>query len=510
MISDAKLAVIPDTNFPAPRARLHRQTEEHNSLDLLPDLDGADAEWILSTSVEQQIIANTVLVAEGQIPDALYFVLGGLLEMRAESLGGKTLARIGPGEIVGETSFLEGTPAAATVRACQNSLLLVLSCKDLAAKTAVDTAFSARLYRSLARGLSRRLHVAHGTVAQVARTAPDPTGSERHKNITVQLDSMKRLFAEADRQAIRNDDQVPIGTMANIRDQFRSFCDWLNEEIGDAAPISPELRQELGARVQQELLPYMLLTKNCERLYSKPRGYAGDFLSIEGIYQDVSEGTGRLGPVIDRCFLDQPAAQAVRNRRGLLVEEIKKTMEEPHEGPTRVLSMACGPARELFDTFAMLSDPNQLRATCLDIDLQALAFVGDLRDRRKLRGNIRLENANLVYLAFGRQKIELAPLDLAYSIGLIDYFNDDFVVKLLDFVHDHLRPGGRVILGNFHPRNTTKALMDHVLDWKLIHRDEADMNRLFQASKFKAPCEEIRYEGAGVNLFAIGRRAHLS
>ena len=142
----------------------------------------------------------------------------------------------------------------------------------------------------------------------------------------------------------------------------------------------------------------------------------------------------------------------------------------------------------------------------MDIDLQALAFVGDLRDRKKLKRQMQVVNANLVYLATGRAKLDIPPQDLAYSIGLIDYFNDSFVIQLLNFVFDRLRPGGRVILGNFHPDNPTKALMDYVLDWKLIHRSEADMNRLFAASKFGRPCDEIRYEAQRINLFAIGSR----
>ena len=48
--------------------------------------------------------------------------------------------------------------------------------------------------------------------------------------------------------------------------------------------------------------------------------------------------------------------------------------------------------------------------------------------------------------------------------------------------------------------------MDHVLDWRLIHRDEADMNRLFETSRFGTPCTEIRYEEEGVNLFAMALR----
>jgi extracellular factor (EF) 3-hydroxypalmitic acid methyl ester biosynthesis protein len=493
MSLEANLAVFPNTELIVPRARRQRRTEEHDALALLRDLETSDVEWILSKSVEQHILASAILFVEGQVPDSIYFVLEGVLETWEGT--------IGRGEIVGEMSFLENKPAVATVRACEDTLLLVLGRKDLDAKTAADSAFAARLYRSFARLLSRELRTAQSATDR-ARAVPT-----HGKDVTAQLESMKLLLAEADHQAIRNDDQMPEAVLSDLREHFRSFCDTLNADLGDASSTPPALRQELGAKIQRELLPYILLTKNGERFYSKPRGYAGDFLSIEGIYQDTAEGCGRLGPVIDRCFLDQPAAQAVRNRRGLLTEEIKKSMAEPHTGPTRVLSMACGPAREIFDTFETMSEPNQLKATCLDFDLQALAFVSDLRDRRRLKGNIRLENANLVNLVLGRQKIELQPLDLAYSIGLIDYFNDDFVVKLLDFTYDHLRPGGRIILGNFHTRNPTKAFMDHVLEWKLIHRDEATMNRLFRRSKFQTSCEEIRYEDEGINMFAIGRRA---
>ena len=505
---NVSLDEISTTAFPSSRNRRVRQTQEHDVFHVSVDLI-ADVDWIRSLGVEQLILANTNLVTEGQIPNALYVVLDGVLEVRMPSHGPDAVVRLGAGELVGEVSFLDDKPATVNVRTCVNCRLLVLLRDDLNAKIATDPVFAARLYRSFARGLSRQMRAAQSAVKSAPAAAPvtlERPLAERCKAIAVALDGVKRALAEADRQAIRNDEQVPEDLFTKLREQFRAFCDLLNEEIGDSSTISPDLRRELGTRIQEEILPYMLLTKNGERWYSKPRGYAGDFMSIEWIYQDRAEGAGRLGPVIDRCFLDVPAAQAVRNRRGLLVEEIQKTMAETQEGPTRVLSMACGPAREIFDTFEKLADPRQLMATCLDVDMQALAHVADIRDKRKLKHNIRLENSNLVYLVRGQQKLDLPPLDLAYSIGLIDYFSDPFVVKLLDFVYEHLRPGGRVILGNFHPRNPSKALMDHVLDWKLIHRDEADMNRLFKASKFRSPCEEIRVESEGVNLFAIGRR----
>ena len=113
-----------------------------------------------------------------------------------------------------------------------------------------------------------------------------------------------------------------------------------------------------------------------------------------------------------------------------------------------------------------------------------------------------LVNADRQALKNNREKIDLRDQDLIYSIGLIDYFNDDFVVKLLNYIHGALATGGKVILGNFHPRNPDKALMDHVFDWRLIHRTEADMDRLFRASAFQRDCTNVRFEEQGINLSA--------
>ena len=53
---------------------------------------------------------------------------------------------------------------------------------------------------------------------------------------------------------------------------------------------------------------------------------------------------------------------------------------------------------------------------------------------------------------------------------------------------------GRVILGNFHPNNYCKELMDYVLEWRLIHRSEEDMHRLFTYSAFGRSCTRIQFE----------------
>jgi extracellular factor (EF) 3-hydroxypalmitic acid methyl ester biosynthesis protein len=118
---------------------------------------------------------------------------------------------------------------------------------------------------------------------------------------------------------------------------------------------------------------------------------------------------------------------------------------------------------------------------------------------------MRLEHANLVHLATGRSGLPLRDQNLVYSVGLIDYFEDRFVIALLNWIHGCLAPGGRVILENFHPRNPDRAFMDLILDWKLIHRSEDDMNRLFAASTFGRPCTEIRFEGEQIKHVCVRR-----
>jgi CRP-like cAMP-binding protein len=475
------------------------------ALQLLSELTHQDLDWLFLAGHERQVIANTKLIVEGQYPDALHFVLQGLLGIRAEALGDTTLAHLGPGEILGEMSLLEAKPASATVMAVENSLLLSLPVDVLQRKLDEDPRLAARFFHALGRIVSGRLRASMGMLGQVRRDqgVVGELASGVWDPMSVPIERFRALIQNADRAALQSGGQIPGELAEEIQSGMLSFAELMNDTIGDAAPAHESVKEEIGRRVKRELLPYVLLTRTAERCYAKPRGYAGDFGSIEQIYRNESAGTGRIGPLLDRVFLSLPACHAVRNRRHLLAEEIQRTIaDKGQQLPAHVTSLACGPAAEIFDVYRQLPEPSMLVTTLVDIDFQALAFLDDRISTSGLRKQMRLVNGNLVYLATGRSELDLPPQDLIYSIGLIDYFNDKFVVTLLNYVHGQLRPGGKVILGNFHPRNSTKAFMDHVLDWRLIHRTEDDMNRLFQASAFQSPCTNIRFEEQGINLFA--------
>ena len=482
----------------------------HEITQLLNELSKEDVEWLFSEGVEKTVIMNTKIINEGDLPDSIYIVLQGLLGVSTTSVDDSRIAVLGPGEIIGDISFLEKRPASASVFASENSLLLVLSKEKIDQKIAQDRGFAAHFYKSLAVLNARRLRAREKALGLRLREKEklEHSVNRSWEIISESIQEFKEFIHQADQEAIKNHGRVPDEISETIQQGFRKFCVLINDQIGLHSPEPEHMKEEIGKRIKLEMLPYVLQAHIAERMYSKPRGYAGDYMTIHKIYENEPSGTGRIGPLLDRCFLNEPAARAVRNRRSLLTNEILKVIEDRNpDSQAKITSVACGPAAEVFDTFEKLDDPSKLFATLVDIDLQALAFVDARCENAGLKRSMKLLSGNLVYLALGREKLDIEPQDLIYSIGLIDYFNDEFVVKLLNYLHGLLKPGGKIILGNFHPDNSSKAYMDYVLEWELIHRTEEDMNRLFSSSDFNSPCTKVQFEEEGINLFAECIRA---
>jgi len=469
---------------------------------LLEQFTDADVDWMLDTNEERHVGAGEQVIVAGRPVDAIYVVLEGVLAIE-RSDAARPLELVGPGGIVGEMSFVEQLTPTRTVSAQEASLLLVVPHSALRQRADDDEAFSSRLYRALAVLLSRRMRQLANYLSSTGETA-FAEGGERTvwELVSAGVEQLKAKLHTANQEGLKNDGVVPAEIAAEVDAMVVALYTGMHAAIGDDAPGTEEFKAQVGIRIQRELIPYLLLTKNAARTYTKPRGYAGDYLTIEYMYEAQPGGVAPLGPLLDATMLEFPASLAVRNRRALLAEEIMGVVEARDGETARIMSLACGPAREVFDVFEQLPDPSRLRATLIDFDLQALAHVSERRDQRGLQRAIVLTPENLVHLAIGRKSIAVDEQDLIYSIGLIDYFPDELVVKLMTLIHSLLRPGGKAILGNFHPSNAGKAFMDHVLEWRLLHRSEADMDRLYRTSAFGRDCTNIRFEGQGVNLFA--------
>jgi bacteriocin-type transport-associated protein len=126
-------------------------------LFILSELADADLDWMLQHGVRESHPAGAVLIEEGKPLSVLYVLLDGQLSVSLAALGGKEVARLQSGEILGELSFLDSRPPTATVTAVSEVTVLSISRSLLSAKLEEDAPFAARFYRALGIFLASRL-----------------------------------------------------------------------------------------------------------------------------------------------------------------------------------------------------------------------------------------------------------------------------------------------------------------------------------------------------------------
>jgi chemotaxis methyl-accepting protein methylase len=230
-------------------------------------------------------------------------------------------------------------------------------------------------------------------------------------------------------------------------------------------------------------------------------------MMMEMIYRNKPDGDGKLGKIMDGWFLASPAADAVRERRKLLAKILTdiSRAKVKSRGDIRIMNLACGSNRELFDFLAEFESSQAVEALCIDIDPDALAYTNRHVNVFNHQATVRLMNENIVKWALGRVRHDFGRQDIIYSSGLTDYLDRRLFVRLIDRCYSQLRDEGVLIVGNFSPNNPNRQFMDHILHWTLIYRDAQELREIFKETAFGDNVEVVS-ETHGINLFVIATR----
>jgi Cyclic nucleotide-binding domain len=121
----------------------------------LPSIDPRNFRKLLRAGRWMTASAGTVLTREGEMPDHIYFVLDGGIDLRK---GGRKI-EVDPGLFIGEIAFLTNKPATATVTVAKDSLyyawprgaLQIARDKDQDLASAIGTVLNMDLAGKLAR-----------------------------------------------------------------------------------------------------------------------------------------------------------------------------------------------------------------------------------------------------------------------------------------------------------------------------------------------------------------------
>jgi extracellular factor (EF) 3-hydroxypalmitic acid methyl ester biosynthesis protein len=245
------------------------------------------------------------------------------------------------------------------------------------------------------------------------------------------------------------------------------------------------------------------------RLQTWPRGYPGDFETIEQLVTQTNKAPPEsLAFWIEEHALSSAIAQQHRNK---LIEQSRVIQETVTRictgGRSTQDSAACNGARGgriLLIAGGSCPDLRQIQAALFpckfevvlnDADPDAIAFAQERLDLLKDRIQVCPGN---IFTAI-RQLVREEPFDAVVAGGLYDYLEGRSARKLTGHVIDKLlSDSGSFFFTNIAFGNPYRPWMEHLANWSVIERSEADLKELINTST-DAPIQiDISLESTGL------------
>ncbi len=233
------------------------------------------------------------------------------------------------------------------------------------------------------------------------------------------------------------------------------------------------------------------------RCQTWPRGYAGDFETIEwlaGLENQNEPGT--LGWYFDEVILNSPVAQQHRNKLECQTAAIAQCLLRKRDA--RVLSVACGGCLDWVPMLSCLSDFTG-EIVLNDYEPEALSLASKRIGSATAR--FRCVPGNLLRVC---RRLESGPqFDLVVAGGVFDYLSDQAIVVLIRSIYQRLlAPGGRLLFTNMAKGNAFRPLMEYGSNWNLIERTEQQMIELCMEAGVGRGDVRITRDATGLALLA--------
>lgn len=240
------------------------------------------------------------------------------------------------------------------------------------------------------------------------------------------------------------------------------------------------------------------------RLQTWPRGYPGDFETIEYLLaQDIRARPDSVEYWLEFLALQSPIAQQHRNKVRAQGREIAAAaLRGTADRPARILILAAGSSPDLALVQHELG-PAKCEIVLNDSDEQALAFslarLAGIRDRlHPLAGN--------AVKSIPRLRAQ-GPFDLVLAGGLFDYLPERHAIFLIRTIcNELLAADGRLFLTNLASPNPYRVWIEYLADWRLIERSAEELRGLVSAACDPEVSCGLSREGSGMTwLMMIGK-----
>lgn len=320
--------------------------------------------------------------------------------------------------------------------------------------------------------------------------------TENDKHLATKMQNIEAYLHQLGERTAGMSDGELQNEFPKFTQLFQEFHDWISATYPDPQEASEILKEKM-----QHLVKHVDASPFMSRSLRKPRGYAGDYQMMNYLYDDkVFEAQSNMGKFLNYYVFSHPSANAVRGRAQIIQGLVQQRMSI-HE-TLDITSIACGPAREISGTIQCLANSvvtNKINWTLLDQDEEALENAKkNCPDHPKLFPHF--VNAGVRDIL--KRKVDLGSQDIIYSLGLFDYLIDKVAISVIARLYEFLKPGGIMLIGNFHISNPLRALMEGIMEWHLIHRTEEEQLALGLAGAPEGR-HFVMAEPEGINLILV-------
>ena len=270
---------------------------------------------------------------------------------------------------------------------------------------------------------------------------------------------------------------------------MKQFCDAV-EELERWGWSVERIQDELAP--SREIFATSTFMRRCQRW---PRGYAGDFETIEYLAAGTNYSLpGSIGWHFEEIILQSPIAQQHRNKLDLQANEIGHAVLRSRYA--RVLSVACGGC---LDWVPALPTLQNFAGEIVLNDFEPAALVLAESRIRPATGRIRLEQGNV--LRTSKRLTRCPSFNLIIAGGLFDYLSDEAILFLLRTFHeDLLSPEGVLLFSNLAQGNPWRTLMGYGSNWSLNERTEGQIRELCRDAGIPQSALSVKREDTGLAI----------
>ncbi|MCK5580216.1 MAG: hypothetical protein KAJ18_02980 [Candidatus Omnitrophica bacterium] len=270
--------------------------------------------------------------------------------------------------------------------------------------------------------------------------------------------------------------------------------------------ISPGGAEKIRFLFRESVFEYIFKSDLLRRFYEKPRGYPGDYMMFEMIYDQYNSSKG-IGAYFDKFIIDNTLSSAVINRKEIMKKILAEFFASTERDVVNIANLGCGGCRELREFFSESRNVSK-RVNCslVDQDMEGLALSEkELSSYPNVR--MRIYNQSVIQILGLTDKKDPAffdNYDLIYSMGLIDYFLNSTLERFIEFFYNKLRPGGTLVVASCDSQYPEVYLpLGWFCDWNFYKRDAVALQNFFRKFLGAMSVEIIREENGHVFFLIV-------